>query len=464
LKVTINKLPYDIKNYICLIDKKIYNSLGISEKEMYCIHLGQRKVFCKIEPSKYEDKNMYASELIFKELLLYNKISLNIWRKSTDIYLGPVVGMFVPARFISAIENNRIPISAVEHIKEAAPYANCLSYCFCADNVNFKDNNIKGYTFIESENKWKQLYFCMPDVVYDRAANLSKVEKNKAYERRNAFEDNPNMCFINSWGSLGKWPLYKKLCQYVDIRCYLPETILYTGFKDVISMLKKHGFIFFKSSNGSRGEEVMSITKVKEGYRLDYYDDELKTASTGKIRELKSFIEEFVIDKKANGRETFIVQQGINLIKYHGHNMDFRLDMAKNAYGEWEVPNFYGIHSKDNSTITNMCVGGVCNTYENIYLELQNQNPGIKIISRNEFASIAIKVARSIEKAFGPFGELGIDMAMDKDGGIWFIEANARPDKSREPGIDNMEGIAPQALAIYEYSMYLKKHKLMPQS
>jgi hypothetical protein len=36
---------------------------------------------------------------------------------------------------------------------------------------------------------------------------------------------------------------------------------------------------------------------------------------------------------------------------------------------------------------------------------------------------------KCIENSYGPFGEIGIDFAMDLDGQLWFIECNAKPGK-----------------------------------
>ncbi|MGI6142823.1 MAG: YheC/YheD family protein [bacterium] len=55
----------------------------------------------------------------------------------------------------------------------------------------------------------------------------------------------------------------------------------------------------------------------------------------------------------------------------------------------------------------------------------------------------------------GPFGELGLDLAIDEEGVIWFIEANTKPDKDLVVGLDNIDEIHSQYLAIFEYAGYL---------
>jgi hypothetical protein len=457
MKVEIYKLQ-DNKSGVCLIDKKTYDALKISEATPYKLHLGQLTAICHFKPSLQRNNSIYISEDILDQILLYENIILNIWKKNNDIYLGPVVGMFVTRQVFNSCTEGKPVITLIEHIQEAAPSSNCLGYCFCADNVDFENKKIKGYTFIPSLNQWQHGFFPIPDVIYDRAAYLEKEEKELAKEIRDEFNINPKIRFINPIGSLGKWPLYKSLSKYPEIKSYLPYTILYNTFDDILSMLNKCNFIFLKSSYGSRGKEVLCIEKTNNQYRVDFFNNELKLVYAQDVLELKRYIEDFINDKKTSGRQTFIIQQGIKLIKYNGHNIDFRIDIVKNEDGKWEPSRSYGIYASGNSKITNFCVGGMQEHFKDIYPKLIAMHKNIDFPTEETIMAAIEKIATFIEKSFGPHGEIGIDIALDGTGKLWFIEGNAKPDKSRIPGFDDMNGIAPQALAIFKYAKYLAKN------
>jgi hypothetical protein len=459
MKVQVRKISKNITTNICLLPRDIYNTLNLSEEDIYKLHLGQLSVECLVKPSDIPEGYMYFTEPVFNQLLLCNNLTLNIWRKDNDIYLGPVVGMLVNTSFMRSLGKRKIPVTAIEHLQEAAPYTSSLCYCFSIKGVDWKNKRIKGYTFIPGANKWEARWFPMPYIIYDRGVNFTVEQKPIVKAIREKFKSDPEIRFINTRGTLGKWPLYNSLYKYPEVRSYLPETILYTSFDDVISMLKKHKFIFIKSSTGSRGEEVLSIKLVDNKYRIDYYDDKLKIKTLNDINGVKEHIEKFVEEKRALGRVKFIIQQGIKLLKYKGHRMDIRIHIVKNGEGKWQATNYYGIYSKGNSTITNFCVGGDFNLYENLYPEIKEQHPKITIPTQEEIGQITVKVATFIEKAFGPMGEIGMDMAIDENGRVWFFEGNARPDKYRTPGIDDMEGPSPQSVAIFEYSLYLEQNK-----
>jgi glutathione synthase/RimK-type ligase-like ATP-grasp enzyme len=456
LEVKIRKL-YD-ENNTCLIDKKIYDLLKLSNEKIYNLHLGHHFIPCSILPSENPSSNIYLPKDFFNELLLYDNLPLNIWRKGINIHLGPVVAILFNNELMRAISRGRIPSDAFEHIELAAPAANCLCYCFSyKDKIDWENKKMQGYTYNVATSQWQHGWFPMPNVVYDRGVFFDKDLKPVISDIRMKLRSIPGIYFINNLNSLGKWQVYRRLLKYAEVKQYLPETILYESFNDIIAMLEKYDFIFVKSSFGSRGEEILSIKKTDSKYRVDFFEEELKISLINSIEELKNFINKFIEEKKQLGREMFIVQHGIKLIKFKDHYMDLRVHVVKNENGRWQVTNLEGDYAKDNSTITNSCVGGIYDRYERMYPELKNNYKNIIIPTREEINSTTIKIAEYIEKEFGAFGEMGIDMAIDSNGKMWFFEGNAKPDKYRTEGVDDMTGIAPQALGIFKYSIYLTK-------
>ena len=458
MNVHIHKQQDNIKG-VCIVDKKTYDDLNINEDTTYKLHLGQLAARSSIKPVLQNNSAIYIPKDMLSQLSLYENITLNIWKKDNDIYLGPVVGMFVTRSVFSSCQEGNPTMALIEHIKEASSFSNCLGYCFCVDNIDLENKIIKGYTFIQTLSQWKYTSLPVPDIVYDRAAYLKKDEKELAKELREEFNINPKIRFINPTGSLGKWPLYKNLSKYPEIKNYLPYTILYNTFDDILFMLDKYSFIFLKSSYGSRGKEVLSIEKCDNTYRIDFFHNELKLIYVHDVLELKRYIDDFINEKKTSGRKSFLIQQGINFIKYNGHNIDFRIDIVKNEDGKWEPSRSYGIYSSGNSKITNFCVGGTQEHFKDIYPKLKIMHKNIVFPTEDTIIATIEKIAIFIEKSFGPHGEIGMDIALDDTGKLWFIEGNAKPDKSRIPGFDDMEGIAPQALAIFKYAKYLAKNR-----
>ena len=40
---------------------------------------------------------------------------------------------------------------------------------------------------------------------------------------------------------------------------------------------------------------------------------------------------------------------------------------------------------------------------------------------------VSLEAARALETAIGPAGEMGVDIGVDREGRVWFIEANLKP-------------------------------------
>lgn len=79
----------------------------------------------------------------------------------------------------------------------------------------------------------------------------------------------------------------------------------------------------------------------------------------------------------------------------------------------------------------------------------------ISVPSYADVAGAALEIASVLDGQLGPFGELGLDLAIDEGGAIWFIEANTKPDKDLVVGLDKIDGIHSQYLSIFEYAGYL---------
>jgi hypothetical protein len=161
--------------------------------------------------------------------------------------------MLVSRRYLKAMELGKASVPIEKHMKEGGIYAKCLCYCFSVDNIDLEGKKIKGYVFRSDLNSWEYRWLPMADVIYDRAPYLGMDEKPVAFQLRKQLRALPNVNFINSYGSLGKWPLYKALSKHDEMKGFLPETKLYKNFNNILVMLNKYHFIFLKSSLDSKG-------------------------------------------------------------------------------------------------------------------------------------------------------------------------------------------------------------------
>lgn len=447
MEIQIQKALENVSSNICYMSKDLFKLFKLSKKVLYKFHLGQSNEYSYIIPAEERDNCMYFSSSVFNSLMLFEGITLNMRKNEDEIFLGPVVAIFINPRGTDALKDGN-PSFCIQKHAEAGCITNCLAYHYSIEGIDWAKKRIKGYTFVRGLKKWIYHWFPMPDVFYDRGVNFTQYEGPYVTYMKQRFREN-NVHFINNQRYLDKWEVHECLSKYPELSTYLPKTIIYRNFNDVLSMLKVFNFIFIKATSGTQGTDVLSIEEIDSGYKLNFFEDGLKEVILEEIDDVKMFVEEY-----AQGRP-YIVQQGIRLLKYTGRNMDLRLLMMKNRLGEWEALEHHCRIAQKNYTITNYSLGGDWIDYDELYPRLSSSFCKIGIPDLEDIMDAAKKILYYYEKEFGAFGELGMDMAVDIYGDIWFIEANTRPDKLSDPSLHAPEEIPGEAMNIFEYAMFL---------
>lgn len=437
---------------VCILPRNLFSSYNIKKDKKYRFHLGNFSDQAFIYSSKENNDVIYFSSGLLKSLNLHENINLNIWVNDKDIFIGPAVGILLRHKQLSRIPRKVFDTNIDEYIK-ANKKANCFLFFFSAKSIDTSNSIINGYIYNYEKREWIYRQVPIPDVIYDLGVRLEEDEINSAKFIRKQLRYRYNIQFLNNCFQLDKWSTHERLSKHTEIKGYLPETIIYKGFSDVRDMLKKFNFIFLKSIDGCSGKEVLSISYNKGVFELHYYDKGLKIIKITEIDKLKYFVEKFIAEN------VFIIQEGVQLIKYNDNYMDLRIIIQKDINGRWKVK-YYGTRiARDKSTITNYSTGGEWTYLENIYEEILESSKDVKMPLIEEIGEQTIKIASIIEKEFGLFGELGMDIAIDGKGKLWFIEANATPDKTPLE-TENINGkILSYYLSILEYSIYLAKHK-----
>lgn len=435
MDINVNILCEDTKTL--LVSKNIFDSLNLIEGTKYKLHFGQNEhpVYIKFDSNSEEE--IYISSTIFSALHLIENITLNIWRKDRDIFLGPIIGIAENRKYINAIADGNLHIRAMGYSQESSGI-NCFTYFFSSSGIDLKNKLVKGYYFNFSKNKWIGSIFPIPDVIYERSNNV-----------KNIFKDFKNIKYINNNNkSLNKGSLYSKLSKYPEMEQYLPDTIVYESFKDVKAMLSKYNHIFLKSFHGASGIEVMSIERINRQYEINYFLKDHKRIAIKNLSELEKIIKEFFYKKE------FIIQQGIRLLKYDGHKMDLRILIQRDKCGQWKVTAYLSRLAKEGTPITNNCIGGELVNYDKIYDALVNEINENTLPTKEELGGETINIASYIEKAYGRLGEIGMDIAIDEKGKIWFIEANLGPANTSPPELDEKE-TSNKYLTLLEYAVFL---------
>ncbi|EGK12001.1 YheD like protein [Desmospora sp. 8437] len=204
---------------------------------------------------------------------------------------------------------------------------------------------------------------------------------------------------------------------------YVPETLWFsvTALKDMLSV---YPTVFVKPNSNHRGNQILRIRNVsqqeprsqkKSLYELCYsYKKEVKTCS------LEEVIEEVVNEIKLN--EKFIVQQGIDLATFGGLPFDLRILMHKSEE-RWQISGWLARVAKKGQIVTNHIRGAKAMPLDHVLKDNSHLNSTDLMIKLGD-------LAHQISQALGSYFDLRIlalDMAVDKNGKLWFIEMNSDP-------------------------------------
>lgn len=266
--------------------------------------------------------------------------------------------------------------------------------------------------------RWRPGYFPPPDVLYNRTqATPGTVAVERALRRRFG-----TRVFNSRIGS--KWRQYRVLRRDPALRTHLPATRPLRGPSDLYVMLRRYGGVYVKPSRGGFGRGVWRIERRRPGY------DVRRTDAVGRPHKVavRSVAAAFAAIRRR--RRAFIVQQRLHLIRWKGSIADVRVLMQKDAHGEWQMTGAGVRAGKGGTIVSNLSGGGRAVALSDL---LREAFPGqTERIERLEemVQEVAGRVARRLERAARPIGELGIDLAIDRDGRLWFLEANSRTGRS----------------------------------
>ncbi|RXT07177.1 hypothetical protein EIZ39_13620 [Ammoniphilus sp. CFH 90114] len=198
---------------------------------------------------------------------------------------------------------------------------------------------------------------------------------------------------------------------------YVPE-IHWFSAERLKKMLHKHTTVYVKPDEGSLGMGVRRLELDDSKWKLTDRKSSKKLSPTKAIKTLI---------KKFNPNESYVVQQGIKFLTYKGRPFHIRVVMQK-PMNRWQVSMMSAIiGNKKNALTTNVARGG-----DELPLEFimhhkdQNWSP---MNTYRELIDLSHQIAARLGSTL-PLLVVGLDLAIDQRGRIWFIEANTRPDMS----------------------------------
>ncbi len=359
------------------------------------------------------------------------KLRLRYDREENTIHLGPVIGILATALPNRASQAELDPTSLQAELTYLSHIGRTIAgmvYVFLPSSVNWSSKSVKGYNyrFITADHGvWESSTYPLPDAVYNRISSRKSEIRNEVQSTLQMLKELPYTKVFNP-SYLNKWQVYKTLSPNVLVKPHLPETRKLSE-ESLEEMLIKHRVLYLKPSNGSLGIGIIKVKKqAGDNLKFTVYSRSRINGSTENAAQL---MKRTGIYRK---EKPYIVQQGLDLARYHGSVFDIRIIYQKNGRGEWQIGKKFARIAPGRSSISNLSRGGRVATSRSLFKTLYKKKSLIEEMNAR-IKELCQRVAVTLDiESNGAFGELGLDIGIDKKGWPWLIEVNSKPRKTTE--------------------------------
>ncbi len=318
------------------------------------------------------------------------------------------------------------PTGFFEECCEAAAALDLRAVVFEASDVDTAEETVSAATVVDG--RWVE---CgrepWPAVIYDRAPVLDPAGSQAAYRVRELF-DRAGIPFVNPGSfvrlAVDKLEMYRRLA---SAGLATPDT----ACLDVLALrtfLARYDHVYIKPRVGSLGEGVMEIVRSEEGRQVIRTLD--ATYETGCSGAALDRIMALTAEARAKPMGC-LVQQGISpepVGERRFPRFDMRLLMQKTGRSRWGLTGLAARVGQTSGPTTNLSNGARSEEVEPVLDALYGRPLRKEILRRAEEVSLA--TCRLLDEAFGPVGEVGLDIVPDTAGLPWIIEVNARPGRN----------------------------------
>ncbi|WP_438348346.1 YheC/YheD family protein [Paenibacillus sp. FA6] len=232
-----------------------------------------------------------------------------------------------------------------------------------------------------------------------------------------------------------KWAKTKVLLQNEHISSHIPVTCKYSP-DALVRMLNEFTLVFLKPDIGTYGRGVLCIEQIKPNI-MDPHDklllnDDHQVHTT--IYELRYATETQVITsinelhlrlKTHIHNGTYLIQQGIRLLRYNNCPFDLRILTQKSPNHQWITTGIIGRVAAPHKVITNHHSGGQCQTFETLMSPYKNTMEVFNL--QQSLKKLGVSVAQQLQKKYPNIKELGLDIAIDNEDSFWILEVNTLP-------------------------------------
>jgi glutathione synthase/RimK-type ligase-like ATP-grasp enzyme len=406
------------------VSQSLLRKWGIAANQSVNLRFGAFRSYVKVVPVK-KPGHVRVSEQLAASMGLIGGTSLRaVYHPSSQtLVVGPLIGVIMSRSYPDQPDRPFGNTTAFcRELVDAAKLQGAFVYFFPPEGIGTSHSTIQGWTYAGG---WKQGTFPVPDVLHNRLTsrkleNLTQVQK--------LFKDSKSRHGTQVFNEkyLDKTEVFAALKGESALQRYLPESHAFTGYDTLKSMDAKYRTLFLKPVRGSLGKGIIRVTKTETGSYACHYSE-----TNGTRRMIyPSLAKVYAAVSQRMKTQKFQIQQGLQIATVEGRPVDYRALVQKGLSGEWGITSIVGRIAGANHFVSNLAKGG---TIAPAKTAISRSNIPA---SRRGKALIVLRkaslyIAKGIESTIDAhFGELGVDLALDKGGRVWLLEVNSKPSKN----------------------------------
>lgn len=364
------------------------------------------------------------------------------------IYKKPFVGIFVRKSSLRKLLKGK-ELPRLSPMAKANEQVKLTLYYFSIDDINLEKKLINGTFFNKISNKWERHLFAYPDIIYKRYQPSQKQQYTFDIFKKQLSKINTQP--LNYQNGFNKWEVLQHLTKYQNLLPHLPETILYNSPQDLEEMINKHQKVYLKACRGGRGRQVIAVSKLPTGgFKYSFFIKKLYQFKVDSIDTLLTNVLNFYQQKP------FIIQAAIDLIQINDRLIDMRPEVQRNGNNEIVLAALPVRIGRDATPITTHADSY---NYEDFCREFLDYSEERIASLKTKITDFVTTIYQHVEEAYGPCGELGIDIGLDKNDCLWFIECNSRSRKVSFFNSYDKWTVDKSFINLLEYAQYLYSNR-----
>lgn len=435
-----------------MLSESVIRRWKIPTNQPVTLRFGSAKHVVRVSPvSSSNSEFRIGSSLAYQLGLPPQGANLRLaYRPNTrTLRIGPLVGVMLPR--IMNVPGRRFGIITpfCRELTDACRAEGAFVYFFTPQEVRSTSDKVEGWTLSGQEYKSS---FPIPDVIYNRlpSRRLDAIPELQSFLNR-AKTVYGTRVFNEKY--LDKTEVFGALRSYKPASGYLPESHPYTGTAQLRRMCLRYKSVFLKPITGSLGKGIIRITrKPSGGYSVE--TSSVGTSSRQQFASLTALVNALAGKLRVN---RYQIQRGLELIRVGSRPVDFRALVQKDKNGKWGVTSVVARIAGNNRFVSNVAQGGTIGPVARTVASSNLAAGRVGVADRLKRAAVVI--AQGIDARIpAHFGELGIDLAVDRSSGrVWLLEVNSKPAKNDSGLLNEAQGIRPSVKLLVQYFRYLSR-------